>query len=208
MDLRSTIGAVARLPFSGDKLLAILQGSEQEAATDPNDGDHTTFWFVVADQFQKKGIVCEHVTDKALELMDAGADAATMASLGMTASDLRKRAAKVNELRERLQKGATIARSGVLKKPQSFVMDLGDILVYPSGRGQPRNPYDAKNILNWTQDAWAAIVPVDRGLAFGYLTWYTIAVVKEEIDERPTLEVLMQSQWTKRRSGTCSAPHF
>ena len=54
MDLRSTISAVAHLPFDADRLLEILCESEPDAANNPDDEDHTIFWLVVADQFAKR----------------------------------------------------------------------------------------------------------------------------------------------------------
>ena len=54
MDLRSTVGAVARLPFDGDRLVEILSETEPTAAGNPDDEQHTTFWLVVADQFAKR----------------------------------------------------------------------------------------------------------------------------------------------------------
>jgi hypothetical protein len=59
MDLRGTIGAVARLPFDADRLLDILCESEPAAADKPDDEDHTIFRLVVADQFAKRAIVCD-----------------------------------------------------------------------------------------------------------------------------------------------------
>ncbi len=41
MDLRSTIRAVARLPFDGDKLVDILCETEPTVASNPDDADHT-----------------------------------------------------------------------------------------------------------------------------------------------------------------------
>ena len=58
-DLRSTISAVARLPFDSDKLVDILCETEPRAASNPDDEAHTSFWLIVADQFAKRGIVCD-----------------------------------------------------------------------------------------------------------------------------------------------------
>jgi hypothetical protein len=41
MDLRGTIGAVARLPFDSDRLVEILCESEAGAANNPDDEEHT-----------------------------------------------------------------------------------------------------------------------------------------------------------------------
>src|SRR6266404_1858654 len=83
MDLRSTIGAVVRLPFEPDHLVEILCNSEPGAANNSNDSDHTAFWLILADQFAKRGIVSDRVKEKALAIIDAGDDIAMLESLGM-----------------------------------------------------------------------------------------------------------------------------
>src|SRR5579863_8783078 len=100
-DLRSTVGAVCRLPFDGNKLVDILcEGNP--AATNPEDSDHSTFWLVVADQFAKRGIVCDRARDEALRIIDSGSDIAMMVKLGMSQSDLTKRQKMLAELRARI----------------------------------------------------------------------------------------------------------
>jgi hypothetical protein len=74
MDVRATIRAVVRLPFDPDRLTEILCESEREAATDPSNEEHTTFWLIVADQFARRGIVCDRVRKKALEIIDGDSD--------------------------------------------------------------------------------------------------------------------------------------
>ena len=76
MDLRSTVVAVVRLPFDVDRLVEILCETEPEAAANPRDEDHTTFWLILADQFAKRGIVSDRARDKALEIIDAADDIA------------------------------------------------------------------------------------------------------------------------------------
>jgi hypothetical protein len=55
-DMRATIKSVLRLPLDEDRIVEILRDSEGSAANDPNDEDHTAFWLVLADQFEKRGI--------------------------------------------------------------------------------------------------------------------------------------------------------
>ncbi len=55
-DMRATIKSVLRLPLDEDRIVDILRDSEGAAANDPNDEDHTTFWLVLADQFEKRGV--------------------------------------------------------------------------------------------------------------------------------------------------------
>src|SRR5579864_3898323 len=101
-DLRSTIRAVARLPFDNDKLADILCETEPTAADNPADEDHTTFWLVVADQFSKRGIACDRVREKALAIIDSGSDLVILEKLGMDSSGLKKRQKMLEELRPRL----------------------------------------------------------------------------------------------------------
>ncbi len=143
MDLRATIGAVARLPFDGGELLALLREREP-AAVAPGDEDHTTFWLVVADQLARRGIDCPEARARALAIIDGGEDISMLERLGMGAGDLRKRGRMLAELRTRLAAGPVAGKSRrVLKKPQPLLLDVGDVLVYPTCEGQCVNPYFA-----------------------------------------------------------------
>jgi hypothetical protein len=102
MDLRRTIGAVARLPFDGDRLVEILAQTEPTVANNPEDEDHTTFWLVVADQFAKRAIICDRAREKGLAIIDAGSDLAMHAKLGMSPSDLSQRRKMLQDVRVRL----------------------------------------------------------------------------------------------------------
>jgi len=73
-DLGAAIRAVSRLPFEAGRLVDILSSIEPGAANNDADEDHTTFWLVTADQFAKRGIACQRVRDKALQIIDSGGD--------------------------------------------------------------------------------------------------------------------------------------
>jgi hypothetical protein len=60
---------------------AICQ-TESSAATDPADENHTIFWLVLADQFEKRRIFSGRARQTALAIIDGGNDAATMQALG------------------------------------------------------------------------------------------------------------------------------
>lgn len=218
MDLRSMISAVARLPFDGDKLVEILSQSEPGAAKKPDDGDHSTFWLVIADQFAKRSIVCDRVREKAIEIIDSGVDIATHEKRGMNPSDLRKRQKMLTDVRERITAPAvnTSPRS-VLKKPQAFVMDVGEVFAYPTFGGRCINPYAASRELDrmgtmapaWKQDGWSAMVIVDRGRAFDFLSWYRPLTISSAIAQKPMLDELHgQVLWRLAQAGTCSPLHF
>jgi len=102
LDLRTTVAAVARLPYDGEKLATILAENESAAANNPADPDHTTFWLILADQFAKRGISCDRVRAKALEIIDSDLDIHSLAKLGMSSPDQAKRLKTLAELRTRL----------------------------------------------------------------------------------------------------------
>jgi hypothetical protein len=219
-DLRSTVGAVCRLPFDNNQLVDILCEGEP-AATDPEDADHSTFWLVVADQFAKRGIVCDRARDEALRIIDSGSDIAMMGKLGMSPSDLRKRQKMFVELRAQVAAPVAVSKSRqVLKKPQPLLMEIGDVFAYPTFGGRCINPYFASKELDnkypaeygsrfWKQDGWSALVIADRGRAFDFLAWYRPLTVSKATAEKPTLAALRGEMiWRLSHSGTCSALHF
>jgi hypothetical protein len=211
MDLRSTIRAVSRLPFDADKLADIIRETETSAAENPKDEDHTTFWLVLADQFRKRGIHSESVRTKALEIVDGGSDIAMLESLGLRSADISKRKKVLNELRERLAQPPISRPRPTLKNPQPYVMDIGDVLIYPTWKGDSVNPYmpkehEGKMDVN---DGWGVIVIVDRGRAFDFLTWYRPLTSVYSFAERPTTEALRGDLlWRQSRAGTCTRTHF
>jgi hypothetical protein len=167
MDLRSTIRAVSRLPFDGERLTELLCATEPGAALNAADEDHTTFWLVVADQFVRRGIASRRVRGSALDIIDTGRDLEMQRRLGQTPAGLEKRRRSLAELRERIAiQNTTSTARDTLKKPQSFLMDVGDVLVYPTCGGDCRNPYASrpdqlkiygpKGGQPWFLDGWGA----------------------------------------------------
>jgi hypothetical protein len=217
-DLRNTIRAVARLPFDGDKLVDILCETEATVASNPDDGDHTNFWLIVADQFARRAVVCDRARDKALSIIDSGADIGIHEKLGMNPSDLRKRRKVLEEMRTRITAPPVSGKPRpVLKKPQALLMDVGDVLIYPTFAGRCINPYFASKELDrlgtmtpaWTQDGWSAMVIVDRGRAFDFLSWYRPLTMTMATAQKPALpELRGELLWKLARAGTCPVLHF
>jgi hypothetical protein len=212
LDLRSTIRAVARLPYDGDKLLEILCETEPGAANSLDDEDHSTFWLVTADQFAKRGVVSERARERASTIIDNGSDIAMLEKLGMDPAGLRKRSKVLEELRARIAAPASGKPRSVLKKPQPYLMDVGDVLIYPTCEGKCINPYFASKERDrgWKgQDGWSAMVIVDRGRAFEFLVWYRPLTLALAMRDKPTLVALHQEMlWKFRNTGTCPPSHF
>src|SRR5207237_3712471 len=88
-DLRASIGHASRLRLADEALVDPLGEAERPAATNPADEDHTVFWLVVADQFEKRGIFSRRARQTALDIIDGGKDQAMLQALGMKPADIR-----------------------------------------------------------------------------------------------------------------------
>src|SRR5205814_1948662 len=93
-DMRAVIKSALRLPVDEDRVVEILSDCERGAAADPDNEDYTTFWLVLADQFEKRGVAHAPTREKALAILNQGDDLAMMKKLGMKQADLRKRGDK------------------------------------------------------------------------------------------------------------------
>jgi hypothetical protein len=211
MDLRSTIRAVARLPFPADRLLDLLCDAEPGAANDAGDPDHTVFWLVAADQFWKRGVDCPRLRDAALAIIDHGRDSATMSALGMSAADLRRREKVLAELRGRLASAPPPKSRPILKQPQRFLAEIGDGYAYPTSRGDPINPYfpSPEKMRDWHHDGWGIMVVIARGRAFDFLAWYRAVTIGTAVADKPASIPMDRSQlWVLRRPGTMTPLHM
>jgi len=62
---------------------------------------------------------------------------------------------------------------------------------------------------SWKQDSWAAMVIVDCGRAFDFLSWYRPLTITMATLRKPTFEELRgEVLWKLARAGTCSPLHF
>jgi hypothetical protein len=95
-------------------------------------------------------------------------------------------------------------------------LNVGDVLVYPTCRGRPVNPYFASKeqdrtmtATGWKQDGWSAMVIIDRGRVFDFFSWYRPLTVSTATVDKPTLdELLGEVLWKLERPGTCPPVHF
>src|SRR5207248_8201314 len=82
-DMRAVIKSALRIPFDEDRIVDILRDCERRAADDSGSEDHTTFWLVLADQFEKRGVAHASTREKAIAIIDRGDDLTMMEKLGM-----------------------------------------------------------------------------------------------------------------------------
>ena len=212
-DMRSTIKSVLRLPFDEDRLVDILRDGERNAADDPNDEDHTTFWLVLADQFEKRGVAHAPTREKAMAIIDRADDLAMMEKRGMKLADLRKRGTKLAELRARLAAAPRASKPRVtIKTPEPYILDIGMLYACPVRGSNCINPYFSKKYYAaspWIPDGWRQFVILDRGRAFDYLAWYQPLVCKKPVREKPRLaDAGADLWWELRTPKTCPQPFY
>src|SRR5262249_1545427 len=181
--------------------------------------DHTTFWLVLADQFWRRGIASTRANEKALALIDSGADLTMQRKRGQNEPGLRARARMLAELRAQLTRPPPDNSRPVLRSAQPYAMDVGDAIIYPTCGGRPRNPYASdpnrlkiygpKGGRPWLHDGWGAMVIVDRGRAFGFFAWYRPLIVHPVLgSEEPVVSVLGPAPGSVALAGTCTALQF
>jgi len=219
MDLRTTVGAVAKLPFDADRLVEIICETEPTVAAKPDDEDYATFWLVVADQFARRGIVSARARERALEIIDKGLDIDMQSRLDQSATGLARRSRMLEQLRDRIARPTAARRPrNVMRQPEPFVMNIGEALVYPLCNRRPLNAYIArpeKQITYgpegphaWTQDAWGAIVIAERGHAFGFFAWYRPLIILEPRLEKPTVASMKGEDLRLELPGNCPRVHL
>jgi len=99
-----------------------------------------------------------------------------------------------------------------LKQPQPLLMDVGDLMLYPTCRGESINPYfKEKDLIDtgWKPDGWGALLIIDSGRAFDFLAWHRALTIVVSLPQKPDVDCLRsQVEWVVRSPGTCSASHF
>jgi hypothetical protein len=150
-----------------------------------------------------------------LAIIDNGEDLAMLKKLGMDEPSLAKRHQILLTLRRRITHPLPTKPRTTLKKPQPYLMEVGDVIAYPSDKGKCINPYLppghplSTGFLAWNQDGWNLFVVIDRGRAFDFLTWYRPLVLNSpaaEISALPYKE--NDAIWKFELGGTCSSSHF
>src|SRR5256885_12040649 len=122
-DMRAVIKSDLRLLFDEDRVVDILCDCERRAADDPSGEDHTTFWLVLADQFEKRGVAHAPTRAKAITIIDRGDDLMMMEKRGMKQADLRKRGARLAALRARLAAAPRASKPrATIKAPEPYIL--------------------------------------------------------------------------------------
>jgi hypothetical protein len=136
-----------------------------------------------------------------------------MEKLGMKQADLRKRGAKLVELRARLAAAPRVSKPRVMiKAPEPYVLEVGVLYACPVKGSNCISPYRGKKNFDgspWIPDGWRQFVILNRGRAFDYLAWYHPLVCKKPVHQKPQLaDAGADLWWQLDTPKTCPQRHF
>jgi hypothetical protein len=155
----------------------------------PEDEGYTTFWLVLADQLQRRGIPSE-AQARAVAIIDDDSNLGMLEELGMSEPDLRRRRRNLEKLSDTLSGPLPRKQRKTLKNPQVLLMERGQVYVYPvDSRGHCVNPYFTDATRPAFEPArWGALQVVNAGHALGYLAWYELATARRPLRRKPSLK--------------------
>jgi hypothetical protein len=187
-DLKNTIALLAKLPADGDRILEFLLEHREEPPSFDRDGG-PTFWLVVADQFERRGIASAQVFNRALAVIREGADLRDQEARDMSARDLRKRAVVLSALQQRFQSPRPLRPRPSAKRPPQCPVSPGDVFSFPTMNGQGVNPWSRDKVFGlgggvFQPNAWGALLILDTGRAYEWFPWCAYATLSVS----PTLE--------------------
>lgn len=199
LGLRIAVAAVARQPFEPVPLIELLCEEEPAAANDPINSHHSMFWLVIADLFAKRGIDCPSAREKGAchHIHTRRPDG--HAGLGLNEKSLAKRGLMLAELQMCLGYAPEPAKPrNVLKAPRKLVLEVGDVIGYPTQKGWPINPYGVGRrkhqdiVKDWSPDGWGAFMVADCGPVSGFLASYWPLRICDVLKDGSTFETLVE----------------
>ena len=206
MDLKDSIALLARMPVSGDRILEILLETHTEGVKLTDDGG-PTFWLVVADQFERRGIVSRVAFKKALTAITSGADLRDQKEHDMDPTDLRKRSKILTELAARLRSPRPPRPRPTTKTPPPFVVEVGEVYAFPTMQRKSFDPTSSSwEKAGFVPDGWGAMIVVARGRVFDWLPWCAIASVTVDPTRVATVEDVAGARLLNKEGASLCVP--
>jgi len=199
-DLRGMIATLAKLPASGDRILQIILDNWNEPVG-LGDDNGPTFWLVVADQFERRGIACTKALDQALTAIDTGADLRDLQARGAEPNDLKRRGKLLSELAKRFRSPRSPRPQPKRSKPPPLVVETGEVYRFPTMEDKAFNPY----LPSWEKggfkgdgfkpDGWGALLIVAVGRAFDWFPWCAASALTVDPARPPSLDDVLGARF-------------
>jgi hypothetical protein len=186
-DLKGAVSILCKMPVAPEVIVAALL--EMRAAAWSSDEPDTTFWLVVADQFERRAIACSRVSREALSIIEEGTDLALAQERGADEAYLKKRQQILGELAERLRNPRPARATRVAKRLPEMILETGQVFAFPAMRGRGLSPHWIDSVYGrFEPDGWGALVVLATGRVLDWLPWCVLAALEVSGNERPSLQ--------------------
>lgn len=198
-DLKDRITQISKLPFTGDKLLTLLLDKEN-AMDHLDDWDSTCFWLVVADQFERKGIVCEKVRKTAQIIIQNNLDLNALEQAGLSEKELTKRQKVLEKLQIKLNNPKPARKIPTNPKPPKIPVAEGEIYVFPTmASDNGFAPAFNAHVKSWEENyfipnSWGALVILATGYLHDYLPWAAYVSLRVPYEHKANLDEAIKSK--------------
>jgi hypothetical protein len=193
LDLKDAISLVIKVPGGNSYVLDILKQMHPESVT-PDNEDWTTFWIVVADQFEKRGLLSKEIISTTLGIIKNKEDLKRLEELELSKSELKKRSKLLNALSERLNNPRETKEKKFPKNPPPFCAEIGDVFSFPVSGFESFNAwFSSWEEAQFEPNGWGAFIVIDRGRAFDWLPWLAVASTNVPRTKEPTLKDVLSA---------------
>ncbi len=202
-DLKADIGGFWRAPLSDDELLDKLAATHGSG----DDDDHVDafdYWLVLADQLERRGVHRREVFDRAIRIIEGGADIAALERLDARPDMIAGRRRDTAGLLERLRNPRPAKPRKPLRKPQPLLFEVGEALIWPTDRGNEYSEFLPCDRSEFQQDGWGLAIVTDAGHDYGVFAYYAMQVLMWRRPGRPTLELAAHCRRSSHYYGEVS----
>lgn len=187
-DLRADFAGLVRAPLGDDEFLARIA-----EAHGPSDGDDHVdaydYWLVLADQLERRGLHRPEVFERAIRIVETGEDVAALERLDAEPGAIARRRKDTIALLDRLRSPRPARPRRPLRKPQPLLFELGEVLTWPTDRGNHFSEFLPVDRSEFRQDGWGLALVTGAGHEYGAFARYTMQMLMWRRPERPTLEL-------------------
>jgi len=168
LDLKTLISVLLKLPKTPNELLEIaIESIEYEPSIETLEGQ--TFWLVIADIFEKNGIVCKSLQSKRIK--------------------------ELGKLRERIENPRLNTKAANKKRLPSFMPTRGDVYSFPTMDGKGSNPWcKTWSEANFIPNGWGAMVVLSSGRLFDWYPWFVPVPLDIDSSTEPKWKDILNSR--------------
>lgn len=193
-DLRDMISLLSKMPGDGESMLRlVLEQFERDENLD-EDGC-PAFWLVVADQFAKRGIICDRAVRLGLAAIETGADFRDLEARGMGANGIAGRKKVHSRLRERLENAKPRGSRKIPKSPPKCAVAAGQIYSFPTMDGKGLNAwFSSWEEAKFKPNGWGSLIILDVGRVFDWFPWAAYTPLVTDPSKEPDLDTAVSSK--------------